>query len=43
LLGQSVFCIAAMLTPNRRFHMVFAAMALAYQLSVIVLLLGSNG
>ena len=43
LIGQCALCIAAIITANRRFHLAFAAVALAYQVCVILRLLGSDG
>ena len=43
LAAQSVLCIVAMITANRRFHLAFAAIALAYQVNVVAQLLGSDG
>jgi hypothetical protein len=43
LVVQSALCVVAMITPNRRFHLAFAAAALVYQLSITVQLLGSSG
>lgn len=39
LVAQALLCLVAMATANRRFHFGFAAVALAYQASVIVQLL----